>query len=103
MFPKYSKKFEELKSFDDWLQHEKEGNKIDMVFVLFILLVGIALVFWILGYGTGSGEYDAEEVACSAVGMEALSTSIYKDNYCVDSNGTFHRVVVTDGKVYIDK
>jgi len=72
----------------------------------FFIIVAILAILMAYFFGVTAGvlesSVDAEEIACSAVGMEAVSESSV-NKFCVDSNGTFHRVVVTDGKVYIDK
>ena len=102
MWP-YSKKFIDLKTFEDWLQHRKESNKIDAPFFAILVVIAIIMAYYV-GYSVGIIEDsgNAEKIACSAVGMEMVPEN-YVNKFCVDSNGTFHRVVVTDGKVYIDK
>ena len=102
MWP-YSKKFKDLKTFEDYLQHKKESSKIDAPFFVGMVVLAIIAAYFV-GFTAGMLENigDAEEIVCSAVGMEMVPEN-YVNKFCVDSNGTFHRVVVTDGKVYIDK
>jgi len=106
MWP-YTKKFNDLKTFDEWLQHKKESNEFDPYFICGMLLFVVAAFCLVTGYNAGMADkVNPSEIACSAVGMELASnqtTLYYANDFCVDARGVFHKVLINDGKVYIDK
>jgi len=100
----YSKKFDELKTFSDWLTWKQEDRLVSRLVVLVMAITIIAAGMYIIGFSQGYYAHptcEAYEAACSAVGMGHARSSSFA-HVCIDGEGNFHEIVIKEGKVHIE-
>ena len=102
MWKIHKKDFKDLKSFDEWITWQKEykvfDNKSGWVFLAVILILCAYAIGYVQGFNFD--ETDDNMIACTAVGMEHIVDGF--DDFYVDSEGNWNRVVINDGKAFID-